>query len=277
MLKLCLCLAACVSAMAQPGSRPEFDVASLKPSHSAAPARLTSDPGTWSCLNCRLFDLFGHAYKVFEYQIVAPQWTKDATFDVIVKLPPGFKPASFSTPADKDEFAVRMRTLLEERFGMKVHRESREMPVYELVIAKDGPKLEERSEAAPAPPPGPPVDRDGFPNLPGGTGMRLSAYRGRIQFRWQSMANLAHFISTQVDRPVLDATGLNGHYALTLSWYRELPPSMAPSPDGTPTDPPPGPTIFEAVEQQLGLRLQPKKGRVDMVVIDDIEKTPIAN
>lgn len=279
MLRLCLGLAACISAVAQPGARPEFELASLKPSQSGGPARLTSDHGTWSCLNCRLFDLFGHAYKVFEYQIIAPEWTKAGTFDVIAKLPPGFTRAPFSTPADQDEFALRMQSLLEGRFRMKVHRESREVPIYELAIANGGPKLLELSEPAPAPQPGPAVDKDGFPTVPGGDGMRLLADRGRIQFRWQSMANLAHFISTQVDRPVLDATGLKAHYALTLSWYKERRPPMSSTSDAPPTitDPPPGPTIFEAVQRQLGLRLQPKKGPVEMVVIDHIEKTPIEN
>jgi len=279
MLKLCLGLAACILAVAQSGARPEFEVASLKPSQPGGAARLTSDPGTWSCLSCRLFDLFGHAYKVFEYQIIAPEWTKGATFDVIAKLPPGFTRAPFSTPADQDGFALRMQSLLENRFRMKVHRESREVPIYELVIANGGPKLQELSEPSPAPPPGPAVDKDGFPTVPGGDGMRLLADRGRIQFRWQSMANLAHFISTQVDRPVLDATGLKAHYALTLSWYRErhAPPTSTSDAAPTITDPPPGPTIFDAVQQQLGLRLQAKKGVVETVVIDHIERVPIEN
>src|SRR6185369_9810184 len=101
-------------------------------------------------LNCRLFDLFGHAYKVFEYQIIAPEWTKAATFDVIAKLPPGFSRPPFSTPADQDGFALRMQSLLENRFKMTVHRESRDVPVYELAIANGGPKLQALSEPAPA-------------------------------------------------------------------------------------------------------------------------------
>ena len=75
MTKVLVCLALALGATAQSISRPEFEVVSLKPSQSTAPAQLTSNPGTWSCLNCRLFDLFGHAYKVFEYQTVAPDWT----------------------------------------------------------------------------------------------------------------------------------------------------------------------------------------------------------
>ena len=141
------------------------------------------------------------------------------------------------------------------------------MPVYELVIAKDGHKVKEVGTPEPAPPAGPAVDKDGFPNIPGGDGMRLLSDRGRIQFRSQRMVHVAHFISTQVDRPVLDMTGLKGRYALTLSWYRNTPAGVEPA----------GPTIFDAIHNQLGLRLQPKKGAVEMVVVDRAEKSPIEN
>jgi uncharacterized protein (TIGR03435 family) len=249
-------------AAGQTPNRPAFEIASLKPSRSSAPAQLTSNPGTWSCLNCRLFDLLGHAYKVFEYQIVAPDWTKAATFDVIVQLPPGVAPGAWATKVDVDPFALRMQSLLEDRFRMMVHRENRELPVYDLVIANGGHKLREVT-AAPAPvPAAPPVDRDGFPNIPGGNGMRLLPHRGRIQFQRQAMVHFAHFLSTQVDRPVLDATGLTSLYALTLSWYRE---------------PEPGPTLFQAIQDQLGLKLQPAKGVVETIVIDRLEKKPTEN
>ena len=172
-----------------------------------------------------------------------------------------------------------MQSLLEERFKMAVHRESRDVPVYELVIAKGGHKLKEVTEPAPAPPPGPPVDKDGFPNIPGGNGMRLLPDRGRIQFRGQTMVNVAHFISTQVDRPVLNATGLSGRYALTLSWYRVRPatPPINTGSVSTIGEPLAGPTIFEALQDQLGLKLQPTKGTIEMVVIDRVDKKPIEN
>jgi bla regulator protein BlaR1 len=83
------------------------------------------------------------------------------------------------------------------------------------------------------------------------------------------MMHVAHFISNQVGRPVLDATGLSGRYAMTLSWYRPRP-ATAPEDFF-------GPSIFEAVQDQLGLRLQPAKRPVEMIVIDRIEKKPIEN
>jgi uncharacterized protein (TIGR03435 family) len=262
-----LTLLASALAFAQSGSRPTFEVASVKASQSAEPARLTSNPGTWSCVNCRLFDLFGHAFKVFEYQIVAPDWTKGLNVDVVAKLPPGVRPAAFAVKVEDDPFALMLQNLLEDRFKMAAHREQRDTPVYELVIAKGGPKLKEVAEPEPPPPPGPALDQHGFPNIPGGTGMRILADRGRIQFRRQAMVHIAHFISTQVDRPVVDATGLKGQYALQLSWFKERPGA----------DALPGPTIFQAVQDQLGLKLQPAKAKIDVVVIDRVERKPLEN
>jgi hypothetical protein len=113
-LRLVIGVLAVSLAIAQNAERPQFEVASVKPADSASPPSQTSYPGTWTCMNCRLFDLFGYAYKVFEYQLAAPDWTKSAKFDVIVKFPPGVKPGPWAVKADEDAFAVRMRNLLEE-------------------------------------------------------------------------------------------------------------------------------------------------------------------
>jgi uncharacterized protein (TIGR03435 family) len=258
----------CFSAFAQPA----FEVASVKPSQASVAPRVaggpgTSDPERWSCVNCSLEALLTHAYGVFLYQLDAPAWARSAKFDVIAKLP---------LRATRDEYRLMLQGLLEERFKMKAHRESREMPVYELVIAKGGPKLQEVTAPAPPPPPGPAVDRDGFPNVPGGTGMQILNGRGRMQFRGQIMKNVANYLSGQVDRPVLDATGLKGTYALTLSWL-----VVAPGANGVPTntaaDPGSGVPIFQAVEDQLGLKLKPTKGTIEMIVIERLEKAPIEN
>lgn len=197
---------------------------------------------------------------MFEYQIIAPDWTKGVTFDVVAKLPPGIRPAAFAVKVEDDPFALMLQTLLEDRFKMAAHREQRDLPVYELVIAKGGHKLKEVTEPVTPPPPAPPLDRDGFPNIPGGNGMRILPDRGRIQFQKQAMVHIAHFISTQLDRPVVDGTGLKGQYALTLSWFKEA-----------------GPTIFQAIQDQLGLKLQPAKAPIDVVVIDRIERKPAEN
>jgi uncharacterized protein (TIGR03435 family) len=159
-----------------------------------------------------------------------PDWTKSAMFDIVAKLPPG--------PATRDEFRLMLQRLLEERFQMKTHRESREQAVYELTLAKGGAKIHQVTEPIPAPPPNQPaIDRDGYPNVPGGTGIRIANGRARLQFRGQIMKNVAHFLSPYSGQPVIDVTGLTGTYPLTLSWV------LAPRPDEA------GPTLFQAVEE----------------------------
>jgi uncharacterized protein (TIGR03435 family) len=106
--------------------------------------------------------------------------------------------------------------------------------------------------------------------------MRALNGRGRIQFRGQIMKNLANYISGQVDRPVLDATGLTGTYALTLS-FRLLPRGANGISTADQTNADLGPTIYEAVEEQLGLKLKPAKRSVEVVVIDHVDRTPIEN
>jgi uncharacterized protein (TIGR03435 family) len=243
------------------GQRPEFEVASVKVSPPGGLVRIgggpaSSDPGQWTCVGCSLFSLLTHAYRLWEYQISGPEWLRATKFDVLAKIPPGTTDA---------QFRLMLQALLQERFKMTVHRENKVMPVFELTVAKSGLKMEEVQQPAPAPEPTKNVlDKDGFPIVPGGSGMRVFNGRGRIQFRAQTMDNIAHYLSTQAGRPVLDATGLKGKYALTLSWSQE-------------GDPDPGPSIFQAIQDQLGLKLEPKKGTVEMLIVDRAEKVPVEN
>ena len=97
-----------------------------------------------------------------------------------------------------------------------------------------------------------------------------------MQFRGQIMKNVANFLSGQVDRPVLDPTGLKGMYALTLSW-RVIAPGANGVPTDTAADPGSGVPIFQAVEDQLGLKLKPTKGTIETIVVDLLEKSPVEN
>jgi uncharacterized protein (TIGR03435 family) len=135
--------------------------------------------------------------------------------------------------------------------------------------------MERVTTPAPAPPPGPDFDTDGYPNVPGGTGFNAGNGRGRIQFRGQIMTIFANFIGSQVDRPVIDATGLEGTYALKLS-FRMLP-RTANDISSIAGDASLGPTIYEALEQQLGLKLKPARRKIDTVVVDHVEKVPTEN
>jgi uncharacterized protein (TIGR03435 family) len=240
-----------------------FEAASVKP---AAPGRSTmtggpgtSDPTRWACTNVDLFNLTLNAYDLKAYQLIAPSWAADTRVDIAATLPKG---------ATRAELKVMLKKLLEERFRLAAHIDQREMPLYELVTGKDGLKLTKAEAAGSVPDSTGGVDREGYPIIAGGTGYRVVDYRARWQMKRQSMDLIARFLSNQIGRPVIDRTGLTDSYALTLSFIVETPPSV---------DPPFGPSIFKAVQDQLGLRLEPKKGMVEVMIVDHLEKIPTEN
>jgi uncharacterized protein (TIGR03435 family) len=162
------------------------------------------------------------------------------------------------------------------------------MPVYTLVVAKGGPKLKDSAEKAepvdaddfdplqPAPPNELETDGEGYPVVPPREGSWLVALRsGRARTRQlnASMADLAGILSNQLEKPVTDATGLKGRYEFTLSWMAAIPAALSSS--APPADP--GPDLFAAVQQQLGLRLEASKAPVDVLVIDRFDRDTVEN
>ncbi len=149
------------------------------------------------------------------------------------------------------------------------------MPVYELVVGKNGPTLTESAaeppEAAPPMPNSPlTTGADGFPDIPPGRGGAASM-NGQVTNRVVrgAMAGLAAMLSREVGRPVLDKTGLTGRYGYVLKYVmRAGMPSPPPGPDGAMPAEPEGPTMATAIQEQLGLRLEASKGRVEVYVID---------
>jgi uncharacterized protein (TIGR03435 family) len=241
---------------------------------------------------------------VASYQLSIPAALNEGRFEVTAKVPAG---------ATKEQFRLMLQNLLAERFRMTVHREKKEVPVYELTVAKGGSKMKESEPEPPqestkaddAPPP-PPAGRglrqtgpDGFPILPkaqaGRPMMFMGMGRARMQATAESMEELAKMLGNQVGKPVTDATGLTGKYDFTLTWdgARDifgfgggLPPPPPPPGGGatggsTPlagaSDAEPLPTIFAAVQSQLGLKLEQKKGLVEAIVVDHAEKVPTEN
>jgi len=257
-------------------SAQSFEVATVKVGTARTLLGVTGGPGTadperWSCPDCMLAVLLGYAYEIRGYQLSAPEWGNSDRFQVTAKVPAG---------ASREQFRAMLRQLLAERFRMTVHREKKEMPVYDLVVAKSGIKMTDTGAGPPPPAPGnrPETDRDGFPNVPGGSGWRAANGRGRMEFRQQTMANLANLLSAIVGRPVIDATGLTSKYAFAMSWYQETngpgPASGGPVPEARV---PEGPSIFQAMQDQLGLKLEGRKGSVEMLVVDRAERKPVEN
>lgn len=202
------------------------------------------------------------AYGMRPYQISGPGWMETERYQVDAKYPADTKP---------EEFRLMLQTLLTDRFHLVLHRETREMSRYRLVVAKGGPKLsrarklpeykddEERKAA---------MEKQTKANM---EAMMRRPRSGPFRSLGQSsatMAKLAENLSRYVDRPVTDDTGLEGSYSFSLEWS---PDESAPIGDSS------LPSIFAAVQGQLGLKLEPEKGPVEFLVIERAEKRPVAN
>ncbi len=290
--------ALCCGAMAQTGQHPtEFEVASVK---AAAPQDMhrmqvmmrggpgSPDPGQITYTNVSLRNIVMNAYGVKNFQISGPGFLDTERFDVLAKVPKG---------ATKDDLKVMLQNLLAERFQIKLHQEKKELPIYALVVAKNGPKLKESAEDAPAsadapPPPPSPGGRGGFGGR-GGMMIMINNGRMRLTASKQPVSGIADMLSNQLGRPVIDQTGLTGKYDFTVEFAPEEGQMMRGPMGGMPPSPPgagpgPGPgegasdgpapaNLFTALQEQLGLKLEPKKGPVDFLVIDHIEKAPTEN
>jgi len=274
-----------------------FEVASIKPSappDASGRVRIgpprggpgTSDPGqiTWS--NAPLISVVEAAYDKQLYQVTAPDWMVMARFDFNVKVPPG---------ATKEQVAIMWRNLLKERFGMVAHHESKEFSVWELTVAKGGPKLKATELPASAEPftgAGGPVklDANGFPQFEGTgmvsmTNMNQGNLASHLTARAQTMRDFVSRLSQMMATPVTDKTGLTGRYDFNLEYVPDpstLPPPPPGPPGAVPPPPPaeataPGGNLESAVEKQLGLKLSKGKGMLDVIVVDHAEKTPTQN
>jgi uncharacterized protein (TIGR03435 family) len=191
-----------------------------------------------------------------------PGWTKSAMFDIEAKVAPEDAPKLKGL--SRDRRYQMLVPFLEERFGLKFHHETRELPVYTLVVAKGGIKMQESK-----------------PSDPSTQGRKmLMARKGNIESGDMGIKDLAHVLSQQLGRTVVDDTGLTGKYDYKLVWTPDdAPPPMAASgasgqqstlPDAS------GPSLFTALQEQLGLKLETKKAMSDVIVIDHIEQ-PSAN
>jgi uncharacterized protein (TIGR03435 family) len=294
-------LIACV-AWAQQDAPPAFEVASVKVSAPFVPGRGMMrgcgkpDPALVHCTGATLKTLIMRAYDVKNYQIEGPAWTGSENYDVMAKVPDG-------VPADK--IPAMLQALLAERFAVKIHKETRVLPVYELSIAKGGPKLKEvdvtklPSMEPGLPPPPPPKGAGGGPppvsSIPAGAILMMVSPNGARMVRGNmTIDQLANHLTSSLNRPVLDDTGLKGSYEIDLSYLGDEndgigrmmaangPPAGAA--DGGRGDGgrqqdanAPIATVFQALQETLGLKLDPKKAPIEMIVIDSANKVPTEN
>lgn len=189
-----------------------------------------------------LLDLIARAYRVSTFQVAGPEWMKSARFDVDAKLPSG---------AGSTHVPEMLQTMLAERFGLKVHREDRLTPVYNLIVGKSGPKMPLADDSTKAASP-----------------KRVSSGMTEFEFR-QTMPELASFLTRMTPRPVFDKTGLTEKYQVVI----DLPLVPAGEAAGAADE---SSSIFTSVEQ-LGLKLDPQREPLETVVVDHVEKMPTEN
>lgn len=314
---------------------PTFDVASIKPTAPQEMGRIMvrmgGDPGRIDWVNVSLRDVIRTAYGVKDYQVTGPDWMTSARFDIQAKYPP-------DTPIETRN--LMLQALLAERFSVKIHKETKEVQTYSLVVGKNGHKLKKADpnkmqtmmldgpggpgvsdrnvragaggpasastaggggassgsaggsvRVGGAPAGGPGAGGPGGPGS-GGRGMTMMRMEGAGKLHMTSMGtalpNFAEMLARQVGKPVFDETKLEGLFDIDLEFKPEAgmggmvrmagPGGMPHGDGGGPApDAVEAPSIFTAVQDQLGLKLESKKGPIETIVVDSANKTPTEN
>jgi uncharacterized protein (TIGR03435 family) len=229
---------------------PSFEVASVRtadpkaPLAPGAPVGVQMLPGRFVAQKATVFQLLQSVYGVKSFQIVGgPGWIKSEQFDI---------QATAEASTTEDQMKMMAQTLLADRFQLKLHRETREIPVYALIAGKNGPKLQTAKDATQC----------------GGNGCfgvgngNLTASGGTVTFF------AGEVLTRLLDRPALDKTGLTGHYDFKLNYDQSSVRAPIIGMTNAPTE---GPSIFAAVED-LGLRLNPERDPIEILAIDSVER-----
>ena len=285
-----VCLAASAVLFAQtPPPRPEFEVASIKPSAGTpfggqVHVGVQIDGAQFHCNYLSLKDYIRIAYKTKDYQVTGPDWMASERFDIHAKLP---------NSASRDQVLEMLQTLLEQRFQLKMHRDSKEFSVYAVVVGKGGLKLKESpldpvAEADAGK--GVSVSAEGGARgttVKFGRGAYFSLADNKFEARKLTMTQLAESVGRFMERPVVDMTELTGTYDLTLEFTPEeyrtllirtalsagvnLPPEVVKLLEGASDE-----SLFKGL-QATGLKLESRRAPLEVLVIDSANKTPIEN
>jgi len=270
-----------------------FEVATIKatPPPEMAGGRVMirvgcqNDPGRVNCSGFTVKDMLTRGYSLKPYQISGPSWIESERFDVTAKIPEG-------APADK--VPEMWQSLVNERFRLVSHRETKDLPIYALIVGKNGPKLT------------PAEENDGKPLVvsapdggkvtlgPGGGGGRVVTGgqasmvmdgSGKMQLKGATLGGFSDMLTRMMDRPIVDMTSVQGKYDIVLEVSMEDMIGMkkmaggagtmvhmsggggdGPAPDSNPRG-----SIFSAV-QQLGLKLEPRKSPIETLIVDKAER-----
>jgi uncharacterized protein (TIGR03435 family) len=256
-------------------NKPSFEVVSVKRNTSGnGPGSLNTPGGRLIATNVTLRPILKLAYRPADGQLLddqiigAPSWVDSDKFDIEAKS------AGDARPTPRTQLQPLVQALLEDRFQLKVHREVRDLPVYSLVVAKAQPKIK-LSEDQTSPPPVPvpssgPIPRGGYISSVRQSGVVITGVAITI-------STLASLLEARVDRHIVDKTDLKGLFDFKLEFSRELTaPSLstdAAIPNNAPAaEDPTNPTLFTAIQEQLGLKLEAAKAPVEVIVIESVRK-----
>lgn len=274
-----------------PAARPEFEVASIKPSAPLGTSKVLAgghvDGAQVSYTFLSLIDYMVSAYRVRNYQIIGPDWMASERFDITAKMPAG---------SGAKDVSAMLQALLEDRFQIKMHHDSKDLPVYGLVVGKSGLKMQETPPDAGTETKGDgsksavdvaAVSRPGGVTVNYGSGAYFTFADNRFEGRKLTTTVMADVLARFTDRPVVDMTNLKGHYDFVMELSPEdframgirsaiaagvaLPPQAIQMAEAASMD-----SLFNAVEK-LGLKLESRKAPMDVLVIDHAEKTPSDN
>ena len=221
-------------------TQPAFEVASIKPANPNANGTYTrTDAGRLTLENISLKDCIERAFEVKDFSLSPPPGLDSAHFDIVAKAPEGVQTQTFNALLQK---------LLVDRFKLTFHRETKVMPAYALVVDKKGLRVQAVQ--------------------PGESGWGKG--RGRLDGIHLPMAEFASLVAELVDRPVKDLTGLSGVFDIKLRWTPE-------GTDPSAADPSLPASILTALQEQAGLKLEPQRLPVEILVVDHIERQPTEN
>jgi uncharacterized protein (TIGR03435 family) len=245
-----------------------FEAVSIKASPAPGPDEVirtgchggpgSTDPGLFVCTRANVTNFIQYAFHLLPYQLAIQWYPDDPTYEIAAKVPPG---------TTKEEFHVMLQNLVIDRFKLTFHYAKKEMPVRYLVVAKGGLKMKK----SPPEPANTEVLADsatgpGKSSTPARSPYSMTLKNGHSTWtaKGATMGGIVSMLAAHLREPITDGTGLTGKYDLTLSWVAE---------NSAET----GPLLVDAIEEQLGLRLERRKGLADVFIIDHLEKAPVEN
>ncbi len=233
---------------------------------------MRTDPAQLTYTNVTLISVVQRAYDVKTYQTTGASWLSEKRYDIAAKIPPD---------TTKEQVRNMLQNLLAERFHLVLHHEAKPLQGFALALAKGGSKL--KPAAASGAPPAdfstpPKTDSAGFPQFDGPGLMMMEGIRGRavvsyLRAQGQPISALVEMLSREFRVPVLDKTALSGKFDFTLEFAPEAPGAVATAAPASDS----APNLMTAVQEQLGLKLNPAKIPTDVLVIDAADQSPTGN